>query len=107
MLVIKRSSHPAPEPGESSGQRDGLGAGSAARPIGPEEEVMTAPEPRRTDSDIEDEGGDAGYAAAKDKARLKVYRSFEIVLTNGRIIRFEVNCTLSCGDGNKSLISLV
>ena len=46
---------------------------------------------RRTDSDLEDEGGDAGLAPAKDKARLRIHRSFEIVLRDGKTVRFEVN----------------
>lgn len=45
---------------------------------------------RRTDSDVADEGGDAGLATAFDKGRLRMHRSFELVLKNGRILRFEV-----------------
>ena len=39
----------------------------------------------------EDEGGDVGLAKAKNKGRLRMYRSFELVLKNGRILRFEVS----------------
>ena len=45
---------------------------------------------QRTDSDLADEGGDSGMAVAKDKARMKIHRSFEIVLAEGKTIRFEV-----------------
>lgn len=44
----------------------------------------------RTGSDLEDEGGDHSLATAKDKARLKIHRSFEVVLRAGKIVRFEV-----------------
>lgn len=48
-------------------------------------------EMERTESDIEDGGGDVGLAKAKNKGRLRMYRSFELVLKNGRILRFEVS----------------
>ena len=48
-------------------------------------------EMERTESDIEDEGGDVGLAKAKNKGRLRMYRSFELVLKNGRILRVEVS----------------
>jgi hypothetical protein len=38
----------------------------------------------------EDEGGDVGMAKATDKGRLKMRRSFELLLTSGNVIRFEV-----------------
>ena len=44
----------------------------------------------RTDSDLGDEGGEEGMASARDKARMKIHRSFEIVLTEGKTVRFEV-----------------
>ena len=45
----------------------------------------------RNDSDMEDEGGDDGLAKAKNKSKIRMYRSFELVLKNGRILRFEVS----------------
>ncbi|KAJ7459760.1 Pleckstrin homology domain-containing protein [Mycena latifolia] len=43
----------------------------------------------RSESDDEDDGGEDGLRAAQDKAHLKMKRSFELLLTNGHIIRFE------------------
>ena len=44
----------------------------------------------RCESDDEDAGGEAGLANARDKTQLRMRRSFELVLTSGRVIRFEV-----------------
>ncbi|KAI8978669.1 Pleckstrin homology domain-containing protein [Trametes punicea] len=43
----------------------------------------------RSESDDEDAGGEAGPAGVRDRARLKMRRSFELVLTSGRVVRFE------------------
>ncbi|KAH9854680.1 Pleckstrin homology domain-containing protein [Lenzites betulinus] len=43
----------------------------------------------RSDSDDEDAGGDEGFARTRDKGRLRMRRSFELVLTSGRVLRFE------------------
>ncbi|KAI0648051.1 Pleckstrin homology domain-containing protein [Trametes meyenii] len=43
----------------------------------------------RTESDDDDAGGETGMAVTKDKTRLKMRRSFELVLTSGRVVRFE------------------
>ncbi|CDO71462.1 hypothetical protein BN946_scf184909.g56 [Trametes cinnabarina] len=43
----------------------------------------------RSESDDEDAGGETGLARVRDRARLKMRRSFELVLTSGRVIRFE------------------
>ncbi|RPD62431.1 hypothetical protein L226DRAFT_544250 [Lentinus tigrinus ALCF2SS1-7] len=43
----------------------------------------------RSESDDEDAGGEIGIARARDKARLRLRRSFELLLTSGRVIRFE------------------
>jgi len=40
--------------------------------------------------DEEDEGGDMGMAKATNKGRLRMRRSFELLLTSGNVIRFEV-----------------
>lgn len=44
----------------------------------------------RSESDDEDAGGEVAMTRAKDKARLRLRRSFELLLTSGRVIRFEV-----------------
>ncbi|KAK7048271.1 hypothetical protein R3P38DRAFT_2605963 [Favolaschia claudopus] len=45
----------------------------------------------RCDSDDEDEGGEEGLRVAQDKPRLRMKRSFELLLKNGHIIRFEAH----------------
>ncbi|KAJ7212216.1 Pleckstrin homology domain-containing protein [Mycena pura] len=45
----------------------------------------------RTESDDEDEGGEEGLRAAQDKQHLKMRRSFELLLKNGHVIRFEAH----------------
>ncbi|THH30666.1 hypothetical protein EUX98_g3541 [Antrodiella citrinella] len=49
----------------------------------------------RTDEDEMDQGGEEGLAVIGDKIRLRVRRSFELLLVSGRVIRFE---THSCKD---------
>ena len=45
-------------------------------------------------SDDEDDGGETGMSKAKDKPRLRMRRSFELVLVSGRVLRFEVRLRL-------------
>ena len=45
----------------------------------------------RTDSDGEDEGGEEGLAKNTDKPRLRMQRSFELLLKSGHVVRFEVS----------------
>ncbi|KAJ7044004.1 Pleckstrin homology domain-containing protein [Mycena alexandri] len=45
----------------------------------------------RTDSDDEDGGGEEGLRTAPDKSHLRMKRSFELLLKNGHIIRFEAH----------------
>lgn len=49
----------------------------------------------RSEGDEEDVGGEVGMAQAKDKAHFRMRRSFELVLTSGRVIRFEVTLNSS------------
>lgn len=44
----------------------------------------------RTDSDNEDEGGDQELTKTADKPKLRIQRSFELLLKTGQIVRFEV-----------------
>ena len=46
-------------------------------------------EPRTAD-DEEDEGGDSGLSKSTDRTRLKMRRSFELLLNTGHVVRFEV-----------------
>lgn len=95
VLVVRRASHASAgtERGaENQAQQPDGQEGSASTALrGSEEEMMVAPEPRRSDSDIEDEGGEDGMAKAANKGRLKLHRSFEVVLKNGNVLRFEVS----------------
>ncbi|OCB84999.1 hypothetical protein A7U60_g7956 [Sanghuangporus baumii] len=96
VLLVRRAMHVIHQVKDPS-----ITANRATEPPDPDANVLEqAQEPhngsaefRRTDSDIDDEGGDAGLAASADKARLKMRRSFEIVLKNGRILRFETHST--------------
>ncbi|KAJ6508926.1 Pleckstrin homology domain-containing protein [Mycena sanguinolenta] len=45
----------------------------------------------RSDSDDEDGGGEDGLRTAQDKTHLRMKRSFELLLKNGHIIRFEAH----------------
>jgi hypothetical protein len=42
------------------------------------------------ESDEEDEGGDEFLSNSDDKMRLKMKRSFELIMRSGRVVRFEV-----------------
>ena len=44
----------------------------------------------RTDSDDEDQGGDQGLAKTNDTSKLRMHRSFELLLKSGHVTRFEV-----------------
>lgn len=44
----------------------------------------------RTADDHEDEGGEEPLAKVGDKVRLRLRRSFELLLANGRVVRLEV-----------------
>lgn len=87
VLVVRRASHPTSD----SDRR------SSAALSDLEEEVTDTPEPRRADSDVEDEGEDEDdMVKTANRGRLKRYRSFEIVLKSGKILRFEVCCMELC-----------
>lgn len=45
----------------------------------------------RTADDEEDEGGDLGLSKSADRTRLKMRRSFELLLNTGHVVRFEVS----------------
>ncbi|KAJ7696070.1 Pleckstrin homology domain-containing protein [Mycena rosella] len=81
VLAVRRAFQPAvpashddPDPGD-----DNQSYLSLASPI------------ERSESDDEDEGGEDALRAAPDKVHLKMKRSFELLLTNGHIIRFEAH----------------
>lgn len=94
ILLVRRAFHvTAQTRDESVRQTQTATLITPSTPPGPDTIGTQAEEPEmhRTESDIGDEGGDAGLAAAADKGRVKMHRSFELVLKNGRILRFEVS----------------
>jgi hypothetical protein len=52
--------------------------------------IWSQPEERTPDDD-QDIGGEEGLSKSDDKPRLRMHRSFELLLNTGRIIRFEVS----------------
>ncbi|KAJ6557386.1 Pleckstrin homology domain-containing protein [Mycena vulgaris] len=80
ILAVRRAfqptvpaSHSDPDPGEDQSY------------------VSLASHVQRSESDDEDEGGEDGLRVAQDKSHLKMKRSFELLLTNGHIVRFEAH----------------
>ncbi|KAJ7758493.1 Pleckstrin homology domain-containing protein [Mycena maculata] len=80
ILAVRRAfqpvapvSHSDPDPGEDQSY------------------VSLASRIQRSDSDDEDEGGEDALRSASDKSYLRMKRSFELLLKNGNIIRFEAH----------------
>lgn len=48
------------------------------------------------DEDHRDPGGPKGLAKTSDAAKMRLRRSFELVLKSGRVVRFEVCCICCC-----------
>ncbi|KAI0354962.1 hypothetical protein OH77DRAFT_1404179 [Trametes cingulata] len=57
----------------------------------------------RSESDDEDAGGEVGLGRVRDRARLRMRRSFELVLTSGRVVRFEA---YSCAAAQEWIVRL-
>ncbi|KAG5650960.1 hypothetical protein H0H81_010398 [Sphagnurus paluster] len=82
VLHVRRASHPILEPlhkEASSSQDSDIWFN-----------IWSQPEERTIDDD-HDEGGEEGLAKAEDKTRLRMRRSFELLLVSGRVVRFEVH----------------
>ncbi|KAF8746548.1 Pleckstrin homology domain, partial [Rhizoctonia solani] len=58
-------------------------------------------------SDGEDEGGDEYLSRNEDKARLKMKRSFELIMRSGRVIRFEAYSRNICLEWIANLRNLI
>lgn len=54
------------------------------------------------ESDDEDEGGDDVLSGNPDRMRLKMKRSFELIMRSGRVVRFEVSCCVSTAPGTRT-----
>ncbi|KAJ3568113.1 hypothetical protein NP233_g5925 [Leucocoprinus birnbaumii] len=61
----------------------------------------------RTNSDNEDEGGEEGLGKSDDKAYLRTKRSFELLLSTGRVVRFEVHSRRVANEWVERLRALV
>lgn len=53
---------------------------------------------QKTPDDEEDEGGDSGLHKSIDRTRLKMRRSFELLLNTGHVVRFEVFSIISVSE---------
>ncbi|KAI5122450.1 hypothetical protein M0805_008762 [Coniferiporia weirii] len=95
VLTVRRASHVVSQTeGGNVQPREGEDEGGVPRLPGFQSgEYFEEHELQRTDSDIGDEGGEHGMAAATNKARLNLYRSFELVMKNGRVVQFETYST--------------
>lgn len=94
VLVVRRASH-------KHARAHDVSVTPAVDTHSPNEELpsrLEEGELHRSPSDVEDEGGDEGLAKAKDKPRRRMYRSFELVLKNGQIVRFEVRSKFAIPD---------
>lgn len=92
ILTVRRAFHLVPQ--HSHSVEDVRGDKKSSRAQEEDDEWLGTWAIERADSDDEDEGGEQGLAKAADKPKLKVQRSFELLLKNGHVVRFEV-CVLS------------
>lgn len=78
----------------------GAGAGAGAGGTGERarnwEDEREFWELERSAEDDEDEGGDVGLGSVADRAQLRARRSFEIVLTSGGVLKYEVCGVVAC-----------
>lgn len=95
IVLVRRAFHITPE---HTHNQAGSSLGSAKDGQGPVKKgkddeiwfgIWSQPEERTPDDD-EDEGGEEHLNKSTDKPRLRMHRSFELLLTTGRVIRFEV-----------------
>jgi len=88
ILAVRRAFHLAPQPlhhetdrmRQSQKQEDSDWVG-----------IWAQTQPERADSDDEDVGGDEWLAKTEDKLKLKMKRSFELLMKSGHVIRFEAH----------------
>ena len=88
ILTIRRASHLAPQHSHSAGN-GGNGQGNVGFHEENDEWLGTWAVDR-TESDDEDDGGEEGLGKSTDKLRVKMKRSFELLLSTGNVVRFEV-----------------
>jgi hypothetical protein len=88
ILTVRKSFHLMPQPSHSV--EDIGGAHKSSRAQDEDDEWLGTWAVERNDSDNEDEGGEQGLAKSSDKPRLRMQRSFELLLKSGHVVRFEV-----------------
>lgn len=89
ILVVRRAFHLVTRPLHSTD--DVTGPPSGAQPQEDGDDWLGIWDVERTDSDEEEIGGDEGLAKSTNKPKLRMQRSFELLLKSGRVIRFEVS----------------
>jgi hypothetical protein len=92
ILTVRRAFHLVPQ--HSHSVEDVSGAQKNSRAHGEDDEWLGTWAVERSDSDDEDEGGEQGLAKTADKSKLKMQRSFELLLNTGHVVRFEVGVPL-------------
>jgi hypothetical protein len=83
ILTVRKAFHLVPQHSHS--------VEDVSRAQNEDDEWLDAWTVERTDSDGEDEGGEEGLAKNTDKPRLRMQRSFELLLKSGHVVRFEVS----------------
>ncbi|KAG6877753.1 hypothetical protein C0993_004256 [Termitomyces sp. T159_Od127] len=98
ILMIRRASRPVPEAMHRETSNSQNFDIWASLQVQPEE---------RTSADDEDEGGEQGLNRAEDKTYLRIRRSFELLLTTGHVVRFEVHSCRVAAEWIERLRALV
>ncbi|KDQ62280.1 hypothetical protein JAAARDRAFT_454727 [Jaapia argillacea MUCL 33604] len=83
IVAVRRASHIIPQPVHDTP--------NVRKAPGWEDEEGFWTQVDRSASDDEDEGGDEGMAKAPNKARVRMRRSFELLLRSGHVVRFEAH----------------
>ncbi|CAE7216406.1 unnamed protein product [Rhizoctonia solani] len=106
ILAVRRAVEPTPPVGTID-----IGAARLAKPLPNEahdHEDFDDDWVDQTDaSDDEDEGGDEYLSRSDDKTRLKMKRSFELIMRSGRVVRFEVYSRNVCLEWIANLRKLI
>jgi hypothetical protein len=96
ILTVRRAFHLVPQ--HSHSVEDVRGGQTNSRSREADGEWLDTWAVEATDSDNEDEGGQEGLEKTADKPRMKMRRSFELLLKTGHVVRFEVRTSLSICD---------
>jgi hypothetical protein len=88
IMAVRRAFHMVPQHSHSA--EDVSGGQQNPHTQDDDDEWLGTFAVERTDSDNEDEGGDQELTKTADKPKLRIQRSFELLLKTGQIVRFEV-----------------